>query len=118
MAGGRSQRHKVLYQGVASNGETEASGVGGGDIGASPAVTSLSPATIVAGTPQLTVGIVGTGFTPDSVVLWDGDDQPTTFQDDRFLQITVDPSVEGPGTHQVGVRTGNLYSGTKPFTFT
>lgn len=118
MAGGRSQRHKVLYQGVASNGETEASGVGGGDIGASPAVTSLAPSSIPYGTPQLTVGVVGTGFTEDSVITWNGVDVATTMVDDKLLQTIVDPSVEGVAhSVPVGVHNGNLYSGTKPFSF-
>ena len=118
MAGGRSQRHKVLYQGVASNGENVASGVGGGDTGESPAITSLAPTNIPYGTPQLIVGVVGTGFTTDTAIIWRGADVPTTFQDDKLVQFTVDPSVESVAhTEQVGVHNGNLYSNTKPFSF-
>lgn len=118
MAGGRSQRHKVLYQGVASNGETEASGVGGGDTGESPAITSVAPTSIPYGTPQLTVGVVGTGFTAETAVVWRGADVPTTMVDDKLVQFMVDPSIESVAhTEQVSVHNGNLYSNTKTFSF-
>jgi len=119
MAGGRSQRHKVLYQGVASNGESEASGVGGGDLGPSPSVSSLSPNTAVVGSPQLTLDVAGANFTASTVIVWNGGDEPTTFVDAGLVQTIVDPSTaSGPAVVPVGVRTGSLSSNTLPFSFT
>jgi hypothetical protein len=41
-----------------------------------PVITSISPVSTHAGTPQPSLTITGTGFVPDSVVLWNGKNEP------------------------------------------
>lgn len=54
-----------------------------------PVVYSLSPASIPAGTPGITLNVTGSGFVPGAAVLWNGSTRPTTFVSDTQLQATI-----------------------------
>jgi glucose/arabinose dehydrogenase len=44
-----------------------------------PAISSLSPTSVIAGDPAFTLTVNGSGFVDGSVVRWNGSDRPTTF---------------------------------------
>lgn len=44
-----------------------------------PTLTALDPASAVLGSPSFTIHVRGTGFTPESVIIWNGGSEPTTF---------------------------------------
>jgi hypothetical protein len=44
-----------------------------------PVLSSLVPATAAIGDPNFTLQVVGTGFQPSDVILWNGAPEPTTF---------------------------------------
>ena len=44
-----------------------------------PAVTSLSPSSVAAGSANLVLGVSGTGFVRGSTVRWNGSERATTF---------------------------------------
>src|SRR5262249_12772205 len=46
---------------------------------AAPVLTSLTPASAVAGGPAFTLTVVGSGFVPDAVVQWNRQSLATTF---------------------------------------
>ncbi len=52
-----------------------------------PSVSSLSPASVIAGDPDFVLTVNGTGFVPESVVRVNGADRPTTFV--SALQLTA-----------------------------
>lgn len=56
-------------------------------VGTQPQITSLSPDTISSEAVVLTVE--GSGFTPQSQILWSGNALPTTLMDSHHLQTTI-----------------------------
>ncbi len=52
-----------------------------------PATVSLSPTAVIAGDPDFTLTVNGTGFIYPSVVRWNGSDRPTTFV--SYNQVTA-----------------------------
>jgi hypothetical protein len=54
-----------------------------------PVVTSLTPASIVAGSPAFSLTINGSGFTSSSVARWNGADRPTTFVSSSQLRAAI-----------------------------
>jgi len=54
-----------------------------------PIVTSLSPASIVAGGPAITLTVTGSKFLASSVVRWNGASRPTTFVSATQLQAAI-----------------------------
>jgi subtilisin len=54
-----------------------------------PAIVSLSPGTIAAGSPGFTLIANGTGFIPSSVVHWNGSPRATTFVIGTQLQAAI-----------------------------
>ena len=52
-------------------------------------MTALEPDTAVLGSPSFTLHIVGTGFTPDSVIVWNGSDEVTTYVDATVVTTGV-----------------------------
>jgi hypothetical protein len=69
---------------------------GGGVSGASvtveksiPRISSLSPASAVAGGAAFTLTVNGTGFTPASKVRWNGSDKPTLFVRPDLLAASI-----------------------------
>jgi hypothetical protein len=54
-----------------------------------PHVISLSPDTIPANSVPALIVVDGTGFSPQSEILWNGNSLQTTFLDSRHLQATI-----------------------------
>lgn len=44
-----------------------------------PAITSLNPSSVVVGEPSFTLRVLGTGFTVDSKIHFNGGEEPTTY---------------------------------------
>lgn len=55
----------------------------------SPSIASLSPRAALVGASGSTVKILGSNFSPNSVVQWNGNDRATTFINSSELQITL-----------------------------
>ena len=69
-----------------------------------PIISSLSPATLVAGSPDITLTVVGSAFVPGSVVRWNDDPRPTVFLDNSRLQVAVSAAdIADPDTVRVSV---------------
>lgn len=54
-----------------------------------PVLTGMYPATAAVGTPSLTLTLNGSGFSPNSVVRWNGSDRATTFVSSSQITATV-----------------------------
>jgi hypothetical protein len=77
-----------------------------GSLNPAPVVTSLSPASIVAGSPALTLTVNGSKFLTSSVVRWNGVSRPTTFVSATQLQTSIAVSdIAVAGTANVTVLT-------------
>lgn len=85
-----------------------------------PAIISLTPNTAPANDPTDIVMVVeGTNFTPNSVIVFNGYDEPTTFISDTQVSTGVKPSLfEVEAECPVEVRGGGGVSNSLPFTFT
>jgi subtilisin family serine protease len=69
-----------------------------------PAVTSLAPSSAFVGSPDFTLAVSGTGFTPAAVVRWNGADRPTTFVSATQLRASIAAAdVSAAATAQVTV---------------
>ena len=55
-----------------------------------PVISSVSPNSIQVGTYPATVTIDGSGFTPDSVARWDGEDRETTYVSPNQVTFAVE----------------------------
>jgi hypothetical protein len=66
-----------------------------GDEPADPAPTlgSISPITAECGSADITLTCTGTGFTPNSVIVFNGGEEPTTFVSETELTTGVKPSL-------------------------
>lgn len=70
-----------------------------------PVLTSLSPSSAFAGSPQLTLTVEGSGFAIDAVVRWEGSNRETIFISPAQLRAIIPASdLEEPGTADVKVR--------------
>ena len=86
-----------------------------------PSLDSLSPNTVVAGSPDLTITFTGAGFTVDSQATFDGEyAASTTFVNDTTVTGVVLASKLTPARDvQAGVTNGpGLSAGTLTFTIT
>lgn len=82
-----------------------------------PVVSGLEPTECTLGDPDFTIYVSGSGFYEQSVIVFAGHDEPTTFEDGK-LSTGVNMAVwQGPDTVQVGVRNGPIMSNTMGFTF-
>jgi hypothetical protein len=54
-----------------------------------PQITSLSPGSIAGDTGSILLRVEGSGFTPQSQIMWNGSALETTFTDSRHLQTTI-----------------------------
>jgi len=69
-----------------------------------PAITALSPSSVMAGSAPFDLTVNGSGFLSTSVVQWNGSSRPTTFVSSTQLTAAVSASdVSSPGTAQVTV---------------
>lgn len=70
-----------------------------------PVVTGVVPGELVAGSDSTTLQVWGSGFTPESVVLWNGSPRETTWRNSALLQITPRAGdVRAAGVVEVRVR--------------
>jgi hypothetical protein len=84
-----------------------------------PEITDLMPATVALGAPDFTVHVQGSGFGADSVIVWNGYDEPTTVVSDAEVTTGVNMAVwQAPASVPVQVRSGGNLSNAIPFTFT
>jgi len=83
-------------------------------------VTALEPATASISDADFEGHIRGTGFTEETVIVWNGADEPTRFVDSTNVWTTVVPSVvTAPTTVSVTVRNGDQTAPTDlDFTWT
>ena len=58
-------------------------------VGEQPQITSLSPDTIPRDTNSVLLTVDGSGFTPQSQIMWNGSSLQTTFLDSHRLQTTI-----------------------------
>lgn len=62
-----------------------------------PHVTGILPNNVKVGGEDLTLAVYGSGFSEDTVILLDGEEQPTDFVDSTRVTTIVEPStVSGP----------------------
>jgi hypothetical protein len=84
-----------------------------------PTVTSLTPNTAIIGDADFTMTVNGSGFKSDSVIVWNGGDEPTTFVAEGQVTTIVKPSTaSGPYTIPIAVRNGDKVSNEMSFSFT
>jgi hypothetical protein len=83
------------------------------------AVASLEPATVALGQPNFDIHVKGAGFTEDSVIVFNGHDEPTTFVSANEVTTGVNMAVWGaPAVVPVAVRTDGKVSNSQNFEFT
>jgi hypothetical protein len=84
-----------------------------------PTLTSLNPNSAVIGGEPVVMECVGNYFMPESVIVFNGGVEPTTFVDATKLTTTVIPATAGtPGAYAVTVRTFTHETAPQSFTFT
>jgi hypothetical protein len=84
-----------------------------------PTLVSLDPATAELNSPDLTLRCLGTGFTPESVIVFAGVDEPIVFVSAGEITTVVKPSLGwGAVTVPVSVRVGEVTTDPRDFTFT
>jgi hypothetical protein len=87
--------------------------------GPAPVLSALNPASVVLGSPDLTLSCVGTDFTPDAVIVFNGFDEPTTVVSPTEVTTGINMAVwAAPAVLPVKVRTGNGVSNELMFEFT
>jgi len=92
----------------------------GGTAPATITFTGMTPNTLVHGGADTLVTFNGTGFTPDTSIIWNGSPEVTTYVSATALTTTVKASlVSGAVVVQVALqKTGEVATATRPFTFT
>lgn len=85
-----------------------------------PVVTALEPDTAAIGDPSFTLHVLGTGFDAQSVIVFAGQDEPTTLVSPTEVTTGVNMAVWlGPDALPVLVRNGDgTASDARTFTFT
>ena len=58
-------------------------------VGTQPQIISLSPDTIPFDTETVVLTVEGSGFAPESQILWNGNALPTTVMDSHHVQTTI-----------------------------
>jgi hypothetical protein len=104
--------------GFVSVGELEVYGPAPG--GTSPSISSLSPASAVAGGPAFTLTVNGSNFVSGSTVQWNGSNRTTTFVSATQLTAAITATdIQSRGIAQVlVVNPGNVASTSQTFTIT
>lgn len=85
-----------------------------------PTVTSLNPPTVAIGSPTFDIEVHGTGFTPESKIIFNGFEEPTTYVSANIVKTGVNmPLWLAPVVVPVGVASKEgLLSNTMNFSFT
>jgi hypothetical protein len=83
-------------------------------------LTGLTPASVALGAANFTLHVHGTGFGAGAVIVFAGQDEPTTVVSDTEVTTGVDMAVWlGPDSVAVAVRQPDgAVSNALPFTFT
>jgi hypothetical protein len=82
-----------------------------------PAITSISPTSRVAGTGAFTLNVYGTNFTTGSVVRWNGVNRTTTFVNSGQLSVAIPATdITTSGTAAITVLTGAAVTNQLNFT--
>jgi hypothetical protein len=82
-------------------------------------VSSLSPNTAPAGSSALTITVNGSGFTANSIVLWNGAARTTTFVSATQITAAITAAdLAAPGTVSVAVSTNGNVTSSLPITIT
>lgn len=94
--------------GCAAGGASGGSGGGGGGYGGSPnpvpSIVFLDPSSVAMGGPDFYLTVYGSGFSPSSVVRWNGSTLATTFVSGSLVYAVVSASYRsGSGTASVTV---------------
>ena len=108
---------RIAVLSVANNGPNSPLLVGLSGIGTSPAgapqLLSVSPASLIVGSPTTTVTIAGTGFTSSSVVYVYGTAQSTTFISAQSVSFTLGAQyLSSVGSVSLFVRNPSYFSNT------
>jgi hypothetical protein len=83
-----------------------------------PSIDSIEPTEATIGDPSFTLFITGSGFIPQSVINFAGQDEPTTLNEDGTLSTGINMDVwHGPDTLPVVVKNGPFTSNAVNFTF-
>jgi hypothetical protein len=84
-----------------------------------PGIASIEPTSVALGAPSFTLVVTGTGFYAGSVIVFAGQDEPTTLEADGTLSTGVNMDMWlGADTVPCQVRNFNVVSNTVDFTFT
>jgi glucose/arabinose dehydrogenase len=126
-AGNWSKRQVATSQYISSFGEDEAgelylvehSGSVRRIVGptgyAVPAISSLTPSAAIQGDPSFPLAVNGAGFTPASVVRWNGSGRPTTYVSRTRLTVSISASdVAAAGSASLTVFNPAPGGGTSP----
>lgn len=73
-------------------------------------VTTVNPSTAAVGAAGFTITVTGTGFTPGSIISFDGDERTTTFVNSTRLTAPIGSPVAPARTVQVTVDSGGAAS--------
>ena len=82
-----------------------------------PSVTSLDPSECTLGEPSFTMYVSGDNFFADSVIVFAGQDEPTTFADGKLSTGINMDMWHGPDVVKVSVVNGPEKSNEVDFTF-
>ncbi len=78
-----------------------------------PTAVHLSPSTVIAGDPDFTLTVTGSGFVEGSVVQWNGSNRPTTFLSIQALTAAIPAAdIAAAGTASITVFTAAPGGGT------
>jgi hypothetical protein len=86
---------------------------------ATPVLSSINPDTAELDSADVTMTCIGEGFTPASVIVFAGQQEPIVFVSDTEISTVVKPSLGwGAVAVDVSVKNGTMESDTLEFTFT
>jgi hypothetical protein len=84
-----------------------------------PSITSIEPDGATIGDPSFTLYVTGENFFADSVLMFAGQDEPTTLNEDGTLSTGINMDVwHGADVLKVAVKNGPEVSNEVDFTFT
>lgn len=90
-----------------------------GGIASIPTITSLTPSSVVLGSPSFDLHVIGTGFTSSSIIVFNGSEEPTTYASATELTTGVDMSTAvTPIVVPVAVLNDGVMSDSMDFAFT
>jgi subtilisin len=116
---GGTYEFRLYLNGIYTRAATSPTVTVNGSLNPVPAITSLSPTQAAAGSNAFDLTVNGTGFTPSSVVRWNGSNRPTTYVSATMLQAVIGASdIATTGTAAVSVQNptpGGGTSGTVSF---